>query len=469
MPIVFGTGNKLGDYNGYFTNSLNQEGAGAYGSTMANKFLQDVKAGRDCLDIALIGDSNIGYTPGANQQWGWVYGFETALLANGFAPYATTLVPCMHATAANNTAGYLSNLKLDAATDRAQGQNGGTVTEYKVGSTNGGAVASAVANIWRSTGGNYKVFSAALDFGYIPSGNNINNSQGQFGTKILSNSAFDVKSNFVYRVGHMLIPFGSGSFTLLCRKTTAPAANLSSQLFNTASGNDYELSIASLNVPADASRTGDIVFWKLSGFTGAPAPVGPIAFLFESIYRPGVKGFAVNVMNYSSGETTAGMANAYTADYPTVKTYLNELRQRQIAAGGSGRVLVVTSTGVNDASFGTPGVSDISVYAAKAQSIIGTIQKAWAELGYPQSDLAFVIKVSHPTEATDANMKPGRDAAKSSVAFGPGGHVSFVDMNQIVPHNYLTANNMYHSGGNAHLIGTGYVEASSRIVAALLK
>ncbi|CAB4140411.1 hypothetical protein UFOVP403_23 [uncultured Caudovirales phage] len=455
MPIVFGTGNKLGDYNGYFTNSLNQEGAGASGSTMANKFLQDMKAGRDCLDIVIVGDSNAG-----NGDRGWFYGWEKALLTAGVAPYATCLVPCMHTSAANTRGGMYSGLLLTNNTDRAVGQSGGQAW-LATGSANGGAANTFVSTVWGNVNGDLWTWGTSLDWAYVAAGSD---QKASFGTDMASASPFNVKSNFKFRVGYVTFPFGSGSFSLACYSNTA-AALVSSGTWQTAD-TDYSLKTATLDVPADAARTGTIRFFKYSGFTAAQGATGPVGFLFESIYRKGVKGSAVNMLHYYGGRQTGQTAATLSTNINTVKTYLKELRERQIDAGGTGRVLVFTTLGINDVAAG-----QIGNYGANMNQLIGTFNKAWAELKFPISDLAFAVTVTHPTVSDDANQATARAQAKSSVAFGAGGQVAFVDLNQATSYNYLNSNSYYAQDGfnNAHLTEAGYGASADILLAALLK
>lgn len=444
MPIVFGTGNKLGDYNGYFTNSLNQEGTGASGSTMANKFLQDMKAGRDCLDIVIVGDSNAGYNDA-----GWHYGWEKALVDNGALPYATCLIPCMHTTATNVKAG--AGIGVSYVTEQVGGF-------FTAGSASG-VPHSIVGSYWDNGGGTLRTWSAALDWNYIASGTD---QQASNYTQVSSSSPLDPAAALKYRVGYVKFPSGSGQFFLNCY-TPSPSAVVTSTGFST-SGGTYDLNIATLSVAANPARNINTRFTKYSAFYGAQYGVdGPVGFVFESIYRER-KGFAVNVLHYHGGTKTSDISSAISSGLAGVKTYLNELRQRQIAAGGTGRVLVFANSGINDAN-----AAQLGAYATNANSLIGSLTKAWAELGFPQSDLAFVISVTHPTQSDDANLTSGRRLGKSSVAFGPGGQVTFVDLNQMASYTYLNGAGFYDGGGTSHLTAAGYAAVGNIMVPALLK
>jgi hypothetical protein len=452
MPIVFNSTSKRGDYNGYFTNSLNQQGVGVYGSTMANKFLQDAKVGLDSVDVVIVGDSNSGYN-----NSGWQYGWEKSMADNGMFPYATSLIPCMHSSATNIWAG--QGIGVTYTTDQAT-PAAGSPAWLELGT--GNATANAVVSTyWNNVSNEFRTWSVGLNWGYIAAGTG---QQAGYYTQIGSASPLDPTANLKYRVGYLKFPSGSGQFSLNCY-TPSPSALVTSTTVSTSGGN-YELNIATLNVAANPTRTVDTRFTKYSAFYGAQYGVtGPVGFVFESVYRER-KGFAVNMLQYYGGRQTGQMANTFdTAEgLATIKTYLKELRQRQIAAGGSGRVLVFTNTGINDANAAV-----INVYDLNANKLIGVFNNAWAQLGYPMSDLAFVVSVTHPTQADDANQAIGRSLGKSRVAFGSNGQVAFVDLNQIAPNSALVAGSFYDGAGNSHLTANGYAAVGNLLIPSLLK
>lgn len=458
MPIVFNSTNKRGDYNGYFTNSLNQQGVGSYGSTVANKFIQDAKNGADCLDVVIIGDSNANYN-----NRGWIYGWEKALADAGAKPYATCLVPFTHSTATNVNAGHGIGVVYNTL-------QAGSPAWTLVGSTaaTGIGASQAVNTYWNNDSNELRTWAVGLNWLYISS---TSAQQATPYVQLSGASALSPKQALVYRVGYIQFAFGGGRFYQMCY---APdySANIPDQIRATkevttvdGAGNNYSLQISEMTVSADAAR-GNTRFGCLGqGYGTQWGPVGPVGLIFESVYAK-VNGFAVNMLNYYPGATTAQTASRWsTANAKaTAKTYLTELRNRQIAAGGTGRVLVFVNSSINDVAAANIGQFDVN-----ANSIVGTFASVWASAGYPPSDLAFVISRTHPTEVGDANQAVASSLGKGKIAYGASHNVTFIDTNELTPQSYLNSNSFYDGGGPSHLTVAGYEAAGSRLITALLK
>ena len=448
MPIVFNPTSKTGDYKGYFSNTLNQAGnTGLYGSTAANKFLQDAKNGSNSVDIVILGDSNAGYN-----NTGWLYAWEKGMVDAGALPYATSLNPSMHTAATNIYAG--SGIGVTYATDQAANP------AWLGLGTSSGAADVVVSTFWNNVGNEFRTWSSGLNWAYVATGTG---QETTYHTQIGSSSPLDPKANLKYRVCYLKFPFGAGQFSLSCYINGG--AFLGTQAFSTAGGS-YDANIATFDLPADPNRTSSIRFTKYGAFYGAQYGVtGPVGFLFESVYRQR-KGFAVNMLQYYGGRQTGQMATTFetAGGQATIKTYLTELRNRQIAAGGTGRVLVFTNTSINDA-----GAVVIDQYATNANRIVSVFTKAWIELNYPQSDLAFVISRTHPTEAGDANQTIASFLGKNQVSPGSAGNVTFVDTNELLPPSFLTTNGFYDAGGTSHLTASGYGAAGNRLVDSLIR
>lgn len=121
---------------------------------------------------------------------------------------------------------------------------------------------------------------------------------------------------------------------------------------------------------------------------------GPFAAFWHSIIRLSKKGFCVHNLNYLGGSTTAQHALIISRMGEYLKMYLKELRERQIEAGGSGRVLWFFNSGIN-------GPDTASTWTDSMTTIRDTIATTWTSLGYPIDDLAFIMSVSHPTTSGD--------------------------------------------------------------------
>ena len=453
MPAVFDPSNNERYPRGYVTSTLNQQQAGAYGSTMADQFVKDVIAGKDSLDVVVISDSNAAYSTNG----GMLYALEKGLLDAGAAAYATGIFPCGGATATvNQPAGKYSALAIEANQALIGTAQGGSAS-VSLGSAQ--TSLTAINNAWNGGSSGFKPAGTVLDWAYIASGTTFQASQY---VQLGATSSLGVTNELTYRVGYATFTTGSGSFKAGVFNQT-DGAWISGTSYNTNTAvSGY--SIASHTLSANAARSGKAIrFTKTDAFYGQGSVIGPVGFLFESVSR-NVKGFAVTGMGYYAGGTTTQISDGVVAANGTITTYLRELRERQILQGGSGRVLVFTYTGVNDV-----GASNLSAWATKTNAMIGHFQTKWAELGYPASDLTFVVSVTHTQAATDTALAAGRVLGKTSVSFGAGNQVTFIDMNEMAPYTYLNTNSFYDTGGNEHLTLTGYAAVGGLLVAALNK
>jgi hypothetical protein len=454
MPVVFDPSNNERNPRGYVTSTLNQKAVGAYGSVQVNQFIKDAKNKKDSVDFIVISDSN-----GGTNSSGFTYSLEKGMLDAGALAYSTSLYCSTMSNAsslASNFVAGIEGLKIDPYCGRASGYSGGAGFAA-TGSSSG---ITAINNLWNNA--NYELCPGGTNYGldwmYIASGSQ---QQTTFYLQIGADSPLDVKSAFKYRVGYVTFTSGSGSFSLISYVNGGSLLANTSVIQTNAGGASVGYSTATLDLAANASRSTAIRFGKYGSFYGATYGVtGPAGFLFESAYRQ-VKGFAVNLLSYYSGASTSTIAAGIVNSGDTIKTYLKEIRERQIDAGGTGRVVVFVNTGANDST-------NIGDWATNANTIISAFKNKWDSLGYPQSDLAFLLTVSHP-QADPDGMAAGRGAAKSGTTFGPSNQLSFIDLNEVSPYSYLNSNSYYDTVTNAHLKTTGYGAVGSLIIAALLK
>lgn len=144
---------------------------------------------------------------------------------------------------------------------------------------------------------------------------------------------------------------------------------------------------------------------------GAEFSQGPGALFCQSVYRKS-KGFAVHSHAYQSGATTTEISNVISSTANSnISLLLREIRERQIAAGGSGRVLLWVHSGVNGADTTTTWTNGHKAIWEKYKTV-------WASLGYPASDLAVVSIVTPPQNSNDtsgsgANLAAVRTAANN--------------------------------------------------------
>lgn len=224
---------------------------------------------------------------------------------------------------------------------------------------------------------------------------------------------------------------------------------------------------------------------------GAGGAVGPCAIHSHTIYCKR-KGWSVTSHGYLAGYDSPSINQVVTSIGSTLlQTHLQELRERQIAAGGSGRVLLVTHSGIN-------GNETASDWTACHVAIWNTYKAAWAALGYPATDLAIVSFVGVPANAADnsnngsgGNLITVRAAANLLPNTQPD--MTVVDVKRFMPYSraivgigngrsyYQRTNNLPNAGSDitVHLSGgiytgstrdtsDGYTVMAHEIIQALL-
>ena len=185
---------------------------------------------------------------------------------------------------------------------------------------------------------------------------------------------------------------------------------------------------------------------------------GPFAAFYHSVIRTNYKGFCVSNLNYFGGATTAFLAATLAGATKYLEAFLKELRQRQIEAGGSGRVVWWSNSGINGPDTG-------STWTTNSAAIRDTVYNVWVNtLGYPARDLAFVMSVSHPVVAGDpgAGTWGTTRAAVATAANNwasqneaDGKNVTVVDIESVLTAAQIKSRNLYQNLSNtlyaAHL------------------
>jgi hypothetical protein len=201
---------------------------------------------------------------------------------------------------------------------------------------------------------------------------------------------------------------------------------------------------------------------------GAGGAVGPCAIHSHTIYCKR-KGWSVTSHGYLAGYDSASINQVASSIGSTLlQTHLQELRERQIAAGGTGRVLLITHSGIN-------GNETASAWTSCHTSIWNTYKSAWAALGYPASDLAIVSFVGVPSNAADnsntgsgGNLIAVRTAANLLPQANPD--MTVIDVKKLMPYTralsgigngrsyYQRTNNLPNAGSDitVHLSGGIY-------------
>jgi hypothetical protein len=199
-----------------------------------------------------------------------------------------------------------------------------------------------------------------------------------------------------------------------------------------------------------------------SGVGGPDAIKAGTSLGICSVYRPSTIGSSCSIMEYRGGATLTEIASDISlAATGYCNMLLKETRERQIAAGGTGRVLICIQGGVNGGDW-SPSSPAVAITAV--ESIKTSLKAEWAALGYPATDLYFLFMVSHPTDAGDAALTVLRTYAQAYYASSTD--TVFVNLNDIAPYTKILSNNWYDNGGNAHLdeATRGYEAISSAVV-----
>ena len=468
--------------------ALVQPGQTTFGSQRPSQFFRDLANGVDSLDIVVVGDSNTGSA--LADMWGYHHGLQQALYTRGYTMYATPVLPVM--------TGLTSGVAISSPNTWRSETNlvSGTFTNSPLldGNVSGGSTPYAAwtpSVTWTRYGSSSSSPPYKESWAYIESTTEPSYFSSSGLSILVSHPLNASGQTIVYRVRYGRFSSNGGQFTpLVLRIGTAITEASARTLVSTSGGNGL---VDSTVVERTFAPDGAVPYrgaWSYNG-PGGEKVRGPVAIHSHSMYRA-VKGFAVTSHGYQGGETSTQIATKINAIKNGVLTeHLKELRERQISAGGSGRVLVMVQSGIN-------GADTASTWTAAHQTIWAAYRAAWASLGYPTTDLAIVSWVGHVLNATDTsdtgasgNMGACRVAAQQMAANSPDHCV--VDVKRLMTYEqmlwaggngttfYQRYNNLPAAGANitAHMSGgwytgttygssDGYTTMSNLIVSALL-
>lgn len=437
---------------------------GLYGSLRASTFIKDCVSGADSVDVLTIGDSNMGY-----ESCGHSTGFREALSSKGALQYATGLVPLATSSTSlsgggNYTGGLYSNMiqfSFKGNTFEASSSGNSTISSLSAKNTAGDTHAVALTTAI-GTFSNYKPNAFEFDAAYVNVGTPTNTYTSPANgiriapTALTAFAAGDGSGSMAlqYRVVYGTFTSGSGQFKLVVVKSiNSNVARSSAYSTNTGTAG-ISTTAATLNFNSPKNTTGQstpIAFGcVIDGYAGTAGDyiIGPAAFFWHSLMFQSKKGYSVTNFSYYSGRTTAQLATDMASNLKLVSTTLRELRTRQIAAGGTGRVLIYTNSGINDSNAS-------STYTSSLDSIIATFRTEWETLGYPASDLAFLITSSHPTpnsiggENWFSNRPDFNNNAKTwaTTNFTDGRNITYCDFEE-----YRTADQIQNSYGYSYYL-----------------
>jgi hypothetical protein len=279
------------------------------------------------------------------------------------------------------------------------------------------------------------------------------------GSQLASGPTGGAGVSLQYRLVYGKFATTGGTFRLRAMKGTNTLVAGSATDIPTSGGTGY----ATEKLNFSSSNTGgapDEMKCAWSGYnTGTTYRVtGPFAAFYHSVIRRSYKGFSVSCLNYFGGATTELLADLVEATPKYLESYLKELRERQIEAGGSGRVVWWHNSGINGSETG-------STWTTNAARIRDAVYSVWVTtLGYPATDLSFVMSVTHPVVAGDpgaGTWDTSRPAVAQAAAnwattnSNDGKNVTVVDIASILTAQQIRDRNLYQNLANtlyaAHL------------------
>ena len=453
-----------------------------YGSQRPTEMLRDLASGADSLDILIIGDSNTGFAIGG--MWGYNAGFQEAMNLKGWTCYGTPVVPIMD--------DYTSNYTIDAWNvgignktangNCLSGNVSGGSTAFSVWSP--GVSGSLTYNRYGSTSSTpaYKQSWAYISSTSANAYQDHYHGLGLVAAHPLTNNTLTLW----YRIRYGTFTTGSGKFQPNVRGELEASPWTITQIARS--------SVVNTNTGASSFAMTEYSFTPRNGETQRCSPfgdgnsqsVGPIAIHSHSVYCRR-KGWAVHSHGYFAGYTSTEINSQLAATGSTLlQTQLQEVRERQIAAGGSGRVLLIVHSGIN-------GNETATSWTNAHTGIWSTYKAAWSALGYPASDLAIVSFVGVPRNADDSsssgssgNLVAVRAAANTMAV--SNSDMTVVDVKNLMPYAmanrgvgngksyYNTTNSVHLTGGyasGAYPTGTkeasdGYTVVASQIIESLI-
>ena len=458
-------------------------GPRVYGSTTPSKFIKDLASGADSVDFVVVGDSNTGSAVAG--MWGYHNGLQQTLNDKGFTCYGTSVFPIiteMGGTGLRSSfaGGWRCGATLYKPWNGTPGSGQGYEPVRSGNDLQAQTDAPLYYNQWSPVG--YTDITAATPI-YLRYGSSSPDptGTGSLGPNIESwvfLSANSTKFFNSYGMGiqehHPLAQAGIplfyrlkyGKFLNATNTTVSPVQDggFCPIVFKTSgsvNGGGTEITTRKFvsSAAASAAEVGQVFVdettWTTANYTGYRAgwsyvgsggqgTCGPAALHCQSMYAKR-KGWAVTSLSYLGGYNSESIAGVLAGVKNTcLKSLLKEIRERQISAGGSGRVVIVAQSGVNSypASPG-PNYETATRWTNAYTSMWSTFKEVWTSLGYPLSDLAIVCWVSHPISAADgssgssdpSNLVAVRAAAAQMAINNPD--MTVADIKNMIGYNQL--------------------------------
>ena len=457
-------------------------GPKVYGSTVPAQMILDAANGTDSLDVIVIGDSNATFPGRAGYNNAWHRVFNTTLRVPIYATplFAGGLTNTGGPTAAIEMARDVAGLGV-STNCTAAGVAGTTgagkmmatsladsnilaLNTYLGNSTTGWNLNDKTTNtlmmphgyaanpvVVESTGGvflgTYKqtcVSVSAFASGDT-SGATSWGSELAFGTNGLGAGV-----SLAYRIVYGTFAAGSGQFKPRAVWENSGALHGQDSVFTSTNTGTVGYATKSWTIPAVTYNTAGYKIlhcgWDGTA-TGAASTTGPFACLWNSVVKVGQKGYSVSVLNAFGGLNSALTVSKITNAGKLVDAYLKEIRERQIACGGTGRALVFLNLGTNT-------VEDATTWTTNAEALVTLLSSKWIALGGAAENISYILTVTHPnTTGAWFTNRPAISSAANAWALvnGVANNICVIDINTLYTATQMSKYNMYDSGGEAHL------------------
>jgi hypothetical protein len=423
----------------------------AYGNRRASQFLKDLATGINSVDIVILGDSNTGSA--VSDMWGYHHGFQQSLNDRGYTCYATPVLPAMTDGGADGSQQTLNTWRGSLQLYQGAGVNAPLLN----GNTSGGSTAYSV---WTPATTVVRYGSSSSSPPYKDSWSYISSAGSPYwftaqGISIeATHPLATTGQTLFYRVRYGTFTDSTGKFCPMMFNGSSTEQWTRTHQSTQGSAYSYSVYQRSITTSGSTSYRANWAYITTGHPSGVQNVTGPVAIHNHSMYR-NVKGWSVTSHAYLGG-FSSDMIASVTTGWTNLSLYLQELRERQLAAGGTGRVLVMYHAGINATSPGsTP--ENPTKWVTAARDIWNAYKLAWASLGYPANDLACCFWCSHQFNSTDdsslgsgGNMIAVRAAANQMALDNPD--MTVVDIKQLLNYKQL-------------LMGTGDIGAVGNPVA----
>lgn len=442
---------------------------GIYGSKLPSTWIKEAVEKKACVDILLIGDSNIGYKEVGDTYGGWMSGLSYALSNVGSANnmFATAIVPANSSADDGPNYGYKytnsSTLAPSTGGDAnsASTQYGGVLSGWGQWNLN-----SERAGVWylpQDTVPTVARYQSFVDGWSLDSDCPIGYNEELRHRIVVANF------NTAGCEMNVSLAYGQTPFTEL--SATNKTLTLS------AASNPVRF-VTHITTAAAATRNTSLapLQWRRAHPSYGVGIQGPIALLWSSVSRPG-NGWSVSPMIHHGGATLrTAVENITNGPAEELDSYLSEVCSRQIASSGkSPRIVFALYAGINQ---GDTALADNN-FNTYVRSLNAAVEASMIRLGYGKQNIAYLLIPPYPVTSDDlsGNAEAGllnvRATARTFASQERTDiNVAFVDLREIAPYSFIDGNNYYRNPGASdreHLKETGYFQIASRAVFSLLE